>query len=67
MATRVPASPPLKSWRLRRFKSAMDVELDFAPLTLIAGQNSSGKSTICSRSCSSRRRRGRTPPMRRSR
>lgn len=40
------ASTPLKSWRLRCFKSAMKAELDLAPLTLIAGQNSSGKSTI---------------------
>lgn len=37
----------LKSWWLSNFKSICDeFELRFAPLTVIAGANSSGKSTI---------------------
>lgn len=41
-----PGTPPLSKWRLRNFKSVVDADLDLAPLTLIAGQNSSGKSSI---------------------
>ena len=37
----------LTKWVIANFKSIADkVELDLAPLTLLAGPNSSGKSTI---------------------
>ena len=37
----------IKSWTLKNFKSVKDLnKLDFAPLTIFAGANSSGKSTI---------------------
>ncbi|MCU1410257.1 MAG: hypothetical protein JWR04_964 [Rhodoglobus sp.] len=37
----------IKRVRLRAFKSAVnDVEIEFAPLTIVAGPNSSGKSTL---------------------
>jgi predicted ATPase len=37
---------PLRKWRLKNFKSARDVAVDFRPLTLLVGANSSGKSTV---------------------
>lgn len=37
----------IKSWTLQNFKSVQDLtKLEFAPLTIFAGANSSGKSTI---------------------
>ena len=36
----------LTTWRLRNFKSIKDAELTLAPLTIFAGANSSGKSTL---------------------
>jgi AAA domain, putative AbiEii toxin, Type IV TA system len=37
---------PLRRWRLRNFKSVVDVGIELAPLTVIAGTNSSGKSSL---------------------
>lgn len=37
---------PLKSWRVTNFKSVPEANIEFAPLTLLVGSNSSGKSTI---------------------
>jgi predicted ATPase len=36
----------LKSLTLRNFKSIIDQQINFAPLTIIVGKNSSGKSTL---------------------
>jgi predicted ATPase len=39
--------PVIVKWHLFNFKSVKDrIELDFAPLTILAGANSSGKSTL---------------------
>lgn len=37
---------PLQQWRLKNFKSLVDVELDLGPLNLLVGTNSSGKSSF---------------------
>ena len=37
---------PLKHWALKNFKSVKDSGVDFAPLTVIVGQNSAGKSSL---------------------
>lgn len=36
----------ISSWRVQDFKSLLDVELPFPPLTVLAGANSAGKSSI---------------------
>lgn len=36
----------LRSWRLQNFKSAKDTSVDLAPLTVVVGANSAGKSTL---------------------
>jgi predicted ATPase len=36
----------IRQWRLTNFKAFRDLTLDLAPLTILAGANSSGKSTI---------------------
>ncbi|MBN3508329.1 AAA family ATPase [Mycolicibacterium septicum] len=38
--------PALRSWKLRNFKSVVNTDIDFAPLTLIVGANSAGKSSL---------------------
>ncbi|RFZ47391.1 hypothetical protein MSS4_03389 [Mycobacterium marinum] len=38
--------PALRSWSLHNFKSVADAELDLAPLTLVVGANSAGKSSL---------------------
>jgi predicted ATP-dependent endonuclease of OLD family len=38
--------PALRSWKLHNFKSVADAELDLAPLTLVVGANSAGKSSL---------------------
>ncbi|KAA0086691.1 hypothetical protein CIW52_01905 [Mycolicibacterium sp. P9-64] len=38
--------PALRSWHLHNFKSVADAELDLAPLTLVVGANSAGKSSL---------------------
>lgn len=42
------ASPdyPLRQWRVRNFKSIEEATVDLAPLTVVVGPNSSGKSTL---------------------
>jgi predicted ATPase len=37
---------PLRQWRLESFKSVSKATVDFTPLTLLVGSNSSGKSTL---------------------
>lgn len=37
---------PLQQWRLRNFKSVREATIDFAPLTVLVGPNSSGKSSL---------------------
>ena len=37
---------PIQRWRLRNFKSVEDAEVAFAPLTILVGANSSGKSSL---------------------
>jgi predicted ATPase len=37
---------PLRSWTLKNFKSVRKARIDFRPLTLLVGVNSSGKSTV---------------------
>jgi len=37
---------PLRQWRLENFKSVQDAVIDFKPLTVLVGANSSGKSTV---------------------
>ena len=37
---------PLRSWTLKNFKSVRGANIDFRPLTLLVGANSSGKSTV---------------------
>lgn len=37
---------PLRSWALRDFKSVGDASIDLAPLTVLVGANSAGKSTV---------------------
>jgi predicted ATPase len=39
-------SVPLREWTLRNFKSVEDASVSFAPLTLLVGSNSSGKSSL---------------------
>jgi predicted ATPase len=41
-----PSGTPLKTWKVRNFKSIKDAELSFAPLTLLVGANSSGKTSL---------------------
>lgn len=36
----------LRSWRLRNFKSVKDTAVELAPLTVVVGANSAGKSTL---------------------
>jgi hypothetical protein len=36
----------LKSWHIRNFKSVSDATVPLAPLTILVGENSSGKSTL---------------------
>src|SRR6202790_1626766 len=36
----------LKQWRLEDFKSVTKASVDFKPLTILVGSNSSGKSTL---------------------
>src|SRR5262245_7132420 len=36
----------LRSWTLKNFKSVEDATVDFAPLTVVVGANSSGKSSL---------------------
>lgn len=36
----------IRQWRLKNFKSIRDAKLDFAPLTLLVGENSAGKSSV---------------------
>src|SRR3954466_9376135 len=38
--------PSLRSWHLRSLKSVVSVDVDLAPLTVLAGENSAGKSTL---------------------
>ena len=38
--------PALRSWRLHNFKSVADADLKLAPLTLVVGANSAGKSSL---------------------
>lgn len=37
---------PLRQWRVRSFKSLVDETVDLAPLTVLVGANSSGKSSL---------------------
>jgi predicted ATPase len=37
---------PLRAWRVQNFKSIREAELTFAPLTLLVGPNSSGKTSL---------------------
>jgi predicted ATPase len=37
---------PLRSWHLQNFKSIREASIDFAPLTVLVGANSSGKSSV---------------------
>src|SRR2546430_2531803 len=41
-----PIAIPLRRWRVKNFKSVVNGDLELAPLTLIAGRNSSGKSSL---------------------
>src|SRR5437762_6114444 len=45
-ALSVPGVVPLREWRVKNFKSIKDVELRFAPLTVLVGANSSGKTSL---------------------
>lgn len=38
--------PSLRSWKLSNFKSVKDADIDLAPLTLVVGANSAGKSSL---------------------
>jgi predicted ATPase len=38
--------PSLRSWELSNFKSVVDASIPLAPLTLVVGANSAGKSTL---------------------
>ncbi len=38
--------PSLRSWKLSNFKSVVDADISLAPLTLVVGANSAGKSTL---------------------
>ena len=38
--------PSLRSWKLRNFKSVVKADLELAPLTLVVGANSAGKSSL---------------------
>lgn len=40
------SSIPLHRWSVRNFKSIREAELDFAPLTVLVGANSSGKTSL---------------------
>ena len=42
----VPGMVPLREWRVKNFKSIKDAELRFAPLTVLVGANSSGKTSL---------------------
>lgn len=37
---------PLRRWRVRRFKAITEAEIELAPLTVLVGPNSSGKSSF---------------------
>ena len=37
---------PLRSWRVRNFKSVVDAALELAPLTVLVGANSTGKTSL---------------------
>lgn len=37
---------PLRSWRLRDFKSVAEADVELAPLTVLVGANSTGKSSL---------------------
>ena len=39
-------APMLKKWRIRNFKSIKSAEIEFAPLTVLVGANSAGKSSL---------------------
>lgn len=41
-----PQYPSLRSWKLRNFKSVANADLELAPLTLVVGANSAGKSSL---------------------
>jgi predicted ATPase len=38
--------PSLRSWELKNFKAVVDADIPLAPLTLVVGANSAGKSTL---------------------
>lgn len=38
--------PTLRSWKLRNFKSVVNADIALAPLTLVVGANSAGKSSL---------------------
>ena len=38
--------PVIRSWHLANFKSIKSADVEFAPLTVIVGMNSSGKSSL---------------------
>jgi predicted ATPase len=40
------SSNPLRRWRVRNFKSIAEAEVDLAPLTVLMGANSTGKSSF---------------------
>ena len=40
------SGPRLRSWRLTNFKSVRQADIEFKPLTLLVGANSSGKSSV---------------------
>src|SRR5437879_2602805 len=44
--TPTPESIPLQRWRIQNFKSIREAELRLAPLTLLVGANSSGKTSF---------------------
>ena len=37
---------PLRAWKVQNFKSIREAELSFAPLTILVGANSSGKTSL---------------------
>ena len=39
-------APMLKKWRIRNFKSVKSAEIELAPLTVLVGANSAGKSSL---------------------
>lgn len=46
MISSVTPKPPIRQWRIENFKSIVSATIDFAPLTLLVGANSSGKSSL---------------------